>query len=200
MEKKIRGNAFGESRLSILDRFIFWLRARKIKKYIGNDFRVVADFGCGYNADLLQSILKEKDIDSAIGVDLSINDQLSLSNLKKVNSDLNKEINIKSESVDMIISLAVLEHLSDTTTFVKEINRILTFGGTLLLTTPSPLAKPVLEFMAYKLGIIDKYEIEDHKHYFSKEELYSLFATAGFKDIYVSTFLFKFNNIVICKK
>jgi hypothetical protein len=41
------------------------------------------------------------------------------------------------------------------------------------MTIPSVYSKPVLEFLAYKLKIISKDEILDHKQYYDKSKLLS---------------------------
>ena len=43
-------------------------------------------------------------------------------------------------------------------------------GKYVIFTTPSPAAKPVLEFLASK-GIIDADQIADHKHYLTRDEI-----------------------------
>lgn len=64
--------------------------------------------------------------------------------------------------------LAVIEHLSNPIAMLREIERLLVPNGILLLTAPSHAAKPVLEFLSYKLHIIDEREIRDHKRYYNK--------------------------------
>lgn len=67
--------------------------------------------------------------------------------------------------------LAVLEHITHDIQMLREIERVLVPGGICLLTVPSHAAKPVLEFLAYKLHIIDDREILDHKRYYNKRDL-----------------------------
>lgn len=54
---------------------------------------------------------------------------------------------------------------------LREIARVLKPNGILLLTAPSHLAKPVLEFLSYRLHLIDENEILDHKRYYNKRDL-----------------------------
>ena len=85
---------------------------------------------------------------------------------------------------------------------MPELYRVLRPGGTLLLTTPAPASKPVLEFLAYRLHFIDEGEIRDHKHYFNEDELRALLAKAGFApgQIRYKPFLFGLNQLVIATK
>ena len=61
---------------------------------------------------------------------------------------LEHKLPFENESFDIVTMLAVLEHLSYPEDILKEINRILRKDGRLVLTVPSKIAKPILEFMA----------------------------------------------------
>ncbi len=78
------------------------------------------------------------------------------------------------ESFEVVTMLAVLEHLNYPLEMLLEIRRVLKPNGILLLTAPSHLAKPVLEFLSYKLHIVSEDEIRDHKRYYDKKDLLSL--------------------------
>jgi len=52
----------------------------------------------------------------------------------------------------------------------------------LLITTPSPAAKKVLEFLAFKLGIVSSKGVREHKRYYDKKSLRELCIRAGFDD------------------
>jgi len=69
----------------------------------------------------------------------------------------------ESESFDIVIMLAVLEHLSNSFFTMKETQRILKSKGRLVLIVPSKIAKPVLQFLAYRLHVISEREMRDHK-------------------------------------
>ena len=99
--------------------------------------------------------------------------QSNVQNISLLRSKLdeNSEFLIDSSTIDQAFMFAVLEHLSFPKETLLEINRVLKNGGSLYLTTPTPSSKPILEFLAYKLRLIDEAEIRDHKHYFSKKEL-----------------------------
>jgi hypothetical protein len=44
-----------------------------------------------------------------------------------------------------------------------------------LITVPSWYAKPALEFLAFKLGIVSLEEIADHKRYYNRDDLVNFF-------------------------
>ena len=80
--------------------------------------------------------------------------------------------------------LAVLEHLEHPTPILREIRRVLTPSGKLVLTVPSKAAKPILEFLAFRLGIISRAEIADHKTYYDRRSLTRLLDQTGFAHIH----------------
>ena len=97
--------------------------------------------------------------------------------------------------------LAVIEHLSYPIDMLREIERVLVPNGILLLTAPSHLAKPVLEFLSYKLHIVDEREIRDHKRYYNKANFVQNIAQVPNLEIIKHTyFQCGMNNFVKVKK
>ena len=88
---------------------------------------------------------------------------------------------MESGSVDCVTLIAVLEHLKKRERVLSECNRILKAEGKVLITTPAPVRKPILEFLSDKLHIVSPVEIKDHKDYFSKSELKSILEKCGFE-------------------
>lgn len=83
---------------------------------------------------------------------------------------------------DTIVGLAVIEHIE-----VGEVYRIFEFfkkvlnaNGRIVLTTPTKASEPALQLLA-SVGILEKSNIDEHKHYWNKEEIYQLAAKTGFK-------------------
>ena len=72
--------------------------------------------------------------------------------------------------------------------------------GCLILTTPTKSAKPVLEFLSYRLGIVSKREIKEHQHYFDLQEIKTLFGNYGLIVERKSVFELGMNNYVLLKK
>lgn len=195
-----RQYAFGVEKYSLLDNVIFYLRKRQVVARIPAAAQVVADFGSGYDARLLLSLLRAGRASEAIAIDTEFQTALaSVPHLTLAIANLNEPIALPDASVDVALSLAVLEHLDKPDVFLRELYRIVRPGGVVLLTTPGPTSKPVLEFLAFTLGIIDRHEIADHKQYFSSDMLQAAFVEAGFSAASVSPkrFLFGMNNIVM---
>ncbi len=175
---------------SILDRAIQKLRYRQVTEHIRKGC-VLADLGCG-NGDFLRSV--QGRIAFGYGIDSRVNSALNNSRLSFLSGDLNGRFPLDDESVDIVTSMAVIEHLHDLESFSKEIHRILKPGGSCIITTPAPAAKRLLEFLAYKLKVISSQDVRDHKRYLNKGQLSSLFAK--FRKVDIWYFQFGLNTAV----
>ena len=105
-----------------------------------------------------------------------------------------------SGAFDVITMLAVLEHLSDPVNMVKEIERVLKNDGRLVITVPGKAAQHVLEFLSYRLKIVNSDEKRDHKKYYNCDELKKLFYQTGMIMEYHGYFQMGMNNFCIIKK
>jgi 2-polyprenyl-3-methyl-5-hydroxy-6-metoxy-1,4-benzoquinol methylase len=116
-------------------------------------------------------------------------------------SDLNQAF-VLPEQADLILCTAVLEHLDNPVDFLKQAYKNLVVWWCLVLTVPSVWSKPVLEFLAFKLKLIDALEIRDHKQYYTKKKLMEYLRDAWFnpKNIHHHYFEIYMNNFVLVKK
>ena len=73
-------------------------------------------------------------------------------------------------------------------------------GGGLVITVPSRISKPVSEFLAFKMHIINEQEIKDHKKYYNKKDLYDLFKHSNLKIIQHYYYQLGLNNFCLLKK
>jgi ubiquinone/menaquinone biosynthesis C-methylase UbiE len=192
-----RIKAHNEEKEPILESILSNWRYRKIIKHITNGSKVL-DIGCGYNADFLKKI-QNKNCE-CVGLDISVNKEIKSTSINLVEHDLNKKLPFNDDIFDVVTSLANLEHLISPEAVLSEIYRVLKPGGTLLLTTPSVYAGPVLEFMSFKLHLISENEIKDHKNYFNKDILVNLCKKVGFLYVKHRYFQFFMNNFVIAGK
>jgi SAM-dependent methyltransferase len=74
----------------------------------------------------------------------------------------------------------VLEHLWHPDARLGDCYRVLRPGGVLIVHVPTWYAKPVLELSAFKFGTSPSCEMDDHKMYYSKRDLWPLLVKAGF--------------------
>lgn len=181
------------------DGFIRKLRYRMVIKHIkhGN----ILDVGCGPNFHFLCSV-KDK-ISIGYGIDKKTQD-FSSDKLKIFSHSFDSKEYVpfppEIPSVDQVFMLAVLEHLHYPKETLDKLYAVLKEGGEIHITTPSTFARPILEFLAFRLHIIDEAEIQDHKRYFSKEALIETFKQAGFSEISHKYFEFGLNHMVSAKK
>ena len=197
-----RTESFWKDKLSTIDKIIYYLRVKKIERHYNFTDKSIIDFGCWYNAKFLSYINEKYKTKNLIAFDLQLNKEYLKSQwIKLYEWDLNKDFSI-NENVDIAIGTAILEHLSNPIWFLTSCYNILPKWWYLLLTVPSVRAKPVLEFIAYNLHIIDRREIEDHKKYYKKDSLIKALELAWFdkRDIKHSYFELYMNNFVLAKK
>lgn len=79
-----------------------------------------------------------------------------------------------SQKFDVIVMHAVLEHVDDPKSLLKFAIKHLSPDGKIVVTTPTPGAQKLLEFLAHYIGILSAREIDEHKNYFTKESLQKL--------------------------
>ena len=183
---------------SILDKFLRLYRLSTVKPFIKRyDKCKLLDIGCGFEAKFLRSI--ENYIDYGVGIDFKP-PEIHTPKLKTVKSVLEKDLPFEDKSFDIVTMLAVLEHITFEIEILKEVKRVLKDNGILILTVPSHTAKPVLEFLAFKLKIIDRLEIEDHKRYYNKNDILNSAKLSGFTLEKHRYFQFGFNNFAILRK
>lgn len=195
--------SYGETDNGVFDKLLFFLRTQVITSKLKevSQVRNILDLGCGYNGYFLTNIhTLFPHLQEAVGVDISVDQNLRAPKIKLVTGNPNDKLPFTDKTFDVVFSTAVLEHLENYELALEEMYRVLKDGGRLFLTTPAPSAKPVLEFLSYKLGLIEEHEIRDHKKYFSRKELRSRFAKLGFREINVTPFQLGLNTIAVCKK
>lgn len=176
----------------VFDKFLTHYRYSRVLNTLrkAQNIHKVYDLGCGSGNLVHQFVKMGYD---AYGIDVKSGDRI-------IDGDLNQVLPLASSSADLIVSLANIEHLTEPLVNLQEIHRILRKEGVLILTTPSTAAKPVLEFMAFKLKLIDPAEILDHKRYFSKTMLENYLRQAGFMNIRVKRFQLGMNLHAIAIK
>jgi len=171
---------------------------KKSLKKILDSKKSILDFGCGPEAKFY-SYLSDKKFKFKIyyGFDpLLKNKNKCPKNMRLIN---NKQA-IGRKKYDLVCMFAVLEHLDYPNFNFKFLTNSIKPGGYLLITTPTKMAKNVLEFLSYKLRVVSKREIAEHKHYFNILEIKLLFKKYKLKPIESKLFEFGMNNFVLFKK
>ncbi len=151
----------------LLEPFLRWLRLRKVLPHIPVGCQLL-DVGCGHAASFLKAIAPR--VDRAVGVDFKVK-EMQFENIQTVQQRLADQLPFEDASFDVVTMLAVLEHIEQEKQILQEIHRVLKPNGKLVLTVPSVWAQPVLEFLSYRLKIVDEREIRDHKRYYDRSRL-----------------------------
>jgi len=157
---------------NFIDKIVAKMRMGKVLPYI-NHGDVVLDFGCGNKSFLLSTVSSE--IRFGVGLDYDVQNKKE-KNIEYIKYKFNGKLPFKDKYFDKIFLLAVLEHIEPNKIngLFLEFKRILKKNGFIILTTPTPKSKWLLELLAYKLHIISEREIRDHKKYYNKNDLLTL--------------------------
>jgi 2-polyprenyl-3-methyl-5-hydroxy-6-metoxy-1,4-benzoquinol methylase len=189
----LRSQAYGESgRLTPVDRFGVWLSSLAVRR--GTDFggKRIADFGCGFEARFARTVLTEiahahlKHHPKVTATEGSIDEVLAA---------------CPDASIDIVLCLSVLEHLTAPQVVLDGFRRVLAPGGVLLLNVPSWRGKAFLEFSAFRLGLSPASEMDDHKRYYDPSDLWPMLVLAGFLPSHIRCRRHKFglNTFAACR-
>jgi SAM-dependent methyltransferase len=174
--------SYGQHGLTPVDRFGVWLSQRAIRRHLPsrNDLEVL-ELGCGYRA--MQLIALEPKLKRGVGVDFQIAPELqTLEKFTFHQWSIERTLpNLESESMDVVMLISVLEHLADPQSVIQSAWRLLRRSGLLLVNVPTWSGKRFLEVSAFRLGFSSKVEIDDHKMYYDKRNLWPMLVSAGFK-------------------
>jgi 2-polyprenyl-3-methyl-5-hydroxy-6-metoxy-1,4-benzoquinol methylase len=163
----------------------------KILPYI-NHSGIIVDLGCDNPPKLLQKLSRTMKV--CVGIDENTVTSKK-DNIEMYKASISKKLKLESQYADYVTMLAVLEHLQYPEEVMRECFRVLKPGGELLITVPSPLAKPVLELLA-KMKLVRPEMIDQHENYFTKHDLRAIAKSCGFKSVEVRSFELGFNTMM----
>lgn len=204
LREGMRERAFGQDyHPTVIDRFGVWLSARQIRKYAGGlAQKSIGDFGCGYHAAFVRTVLplvkQAVLVDSALAADLKA--QPNVSAIEGILPDVLGQVT--TASLDVVMCVSVLEHLWDPQKALQECFRIARPGGVCMFNVPSWRGKKYLELSAFRLGLSPKDEMDDHKTYYDVKDFWPLLVRAGFLPSNIRCFSHKFglNTFAVCTK
>jgi SAM-dependent methyltransferase len=177
-----RTESYGQKKLTFVDRFGVWLSQRAISRELPDRPNLeVLELGCGFRATQLVAL--EPRLQRGVGVDLQIDPQLSgRENLTFYQGTIEEALpRLQAQTFDAVLVISVLEHLSDPLFVIESVRGLLKPSGVLLINVPTWRGKGFLEFFAFRLGLSPKIEMDDHKMYYDKRDLWPLLVRAGFK-------------------
>ena len=179
----VRGReAFGRHGVSPVDRCGIWLSSRAIRRWFPRRSGLrLLDLGCGYDAMLLRMLVPR--LQEGVGIDFAVSDDVRrIARLSFLEGGIENHLpDLPSERFDVVMLNSVLEHLVEPLRVLEDCHRVLCSGGTLLVNVPTWWGKGLLEFSAFRLGTSPAAEMDDHKMYYGKRDLWPLLVRAGFR-------------------
>jgi len=170
-----------------LEKFLAGRRLARLKNiYQGKQ---VLDFGCGLHGRAVAHMSKKAFI--VHGVDPSIKKHLSGRNSLFSSLD-----DLQGQKYDLITAFAVFEHIPpfQLVDLLAAFHRMTSDNGLIFGTVPTPLSRPVLEFLSFKLKLIDSSQIKDHWVYYDDLWLQEIVALAGWRLARYKKFQFGLNS------
>jgi SAM-dependent methyltransferase len=176
-----RTEAYGQKGLSLVDRIGVYLSRRAILRHLPRRPGRVLDLGCGFRAGLLHALAPH--VESGVGVDVRIDPTVRESDtFSFVEAPIEDALpGLEAGGFDVVLLISVLEHLWGPLAVLEQCHRVLRPGGLLLVNVPTWRGKFFLEFSAFRLGTSPALEMDDHKLYYDRRDLWPLLVRAGFK-------------------
>jgi len=187
---------------TLVDKLGVWLSGWQIRRYVPSFAgKRIGDFGCGYQAAFARTILGE--VAGAVLVDVALADDLKADpRVQAIEGRLPEALAaLPSGSLDVVMIVSVLEHVTEPRRLLSEARRLLAPGGVLLVNVPSWRGKRYLELSAFRLGLSPAAEMDDHKMYYDVKDLWPLLVEAGFLPSRIDCFSHKLglNTFAACK-
>ncbi len=198
--------SYGQSNLSLIDRLTIKGRI-KISQHINSNYEKqiystkntrinVLELGCGYNGFNLIYLSKIFPAIDFTGVDVSVK-KTENPNVNLVCGDI--EIWQPKLMYDVVLSLAVIEHLTDPSKHFHLIKKCLNPDGKAILTTPTPFNHIIWSNLA-RFRMIDVNNIDEHKLYLTRGGIYSLAVTHDLSVIQYKQFQLGLNQYATLAK
>lgn len=176
-----------------IDHFIARMRFRAALPHIRAGSKV-CDLGCGLEAAFLDYATDK--IAVGVGVDDQVENGLR-GRWKRVRADLRSPLPFPAREFDHVVMLAVLEHLVDPERVLREAFRVISPGGSLIMTWPSSMVDPILNVL-HKLHLIsDEMESDEHQKRIPVESLQQMLQQIGFTKFLHRRFEFGLNNLMV---
>ena len=164
-------------------------RIQTVKPYIKGK---VLDFGCGVG-----KLSEYFDKEDYVGVDL---DKYSIQIARKKYPgyqfyDMQEMRSIK-DKFDVIVALAVIEHIENQAGFLEMLKKMLNKNGKIVLTTPH-LSMKYLYCLGSRLGLFSLEASKEHKKLINYREIRQFVRISGMKILFYKRFLFGANQLFI---
>src|SRR5947208_10557317 len=126
-----------------VDHFIAKMRFRAAYPHLRAGSRV-CDLGCGLEMAFLD--FAEDKIATGVGIDDQV-ESGTKGRWKRIHADLRGRLPLNDGEFDHVVMLAVFEHLVQPETVLREAQRVLVEGGSLIMTWPAAMVDPILNVL-----------------------------------------------------
>jgi ubiquinone/menaquinone biosynthesis C-methylase UbiE len=176
-----------------IDHVIARMRFRAAYPHIRPGSRV-CDLGCGLEAAFLDYASDR--IAMGVGLDDQVADGVE-GRWKRVRGDLRAPLPFPDGHFDHVVMLAVLEHLTEPEKVLREAYRVITPGGSLIMTWPSSMVDPILNVLHALHFVSDEMESDEHQKRIPVETLQQMLQRIGFQRFIHRRFEFGLNNLMV---
>lgn len=180
-------------RLTIRERLKFAIHAIENFQSINVDkVPTILELGCGYSGENLRVLAKKFPGATFIGLDLSVTKYKLPPNITLLALDVDHEI--FQHEVDVVLSLAVVEHLINPLNHFSFLASVCDPNGVIGITTPTPQLH-LLWSILKKVGLIQGEQ--DHLLYLTREGIHSLARKAGLRTVAYKSFEMGLNQFCL---
>lgn len=180
--------------MRIGDYFIQWWRMRVSARWIPPGCRIL-DIGC-HQGEFLD-FLGDR-IAPSVGLDPLYRSNNRESTHQLLPWNFHEGMPFEEKSFNVITLLATFEHMQNKDTAAREIKRLLSPGGRVVITVPSVMVDKILDILLI-LKFVDGMSLEEH-HGFSPEDVPKIFIKEGFKIIKLQRFQLGLNHLYIFER
>jgi len=179
--------------MRLVDRLLQRWRGRVARSWIGPGTRVL-DIGC-HQGEFLQSLGKH--LGPSVGLD-----PLAATEAQQPHRLLAERfppaVPFAAGSFDVVVLLATLEHLRDKDPIVGECYRVLSPGGRVIVTVPSPWVDGLVTLLR-RLRLADGMCLDEH-HGYDPRQTPTLFTRHGFALEHRQRFQLGLNHLFVFRK
>lgn len=179
--------------MKAVDRFLQSWRERKARAWLKPGARVL-DIGCHQGEFLAR---QGAAIRESVGLD-PLARPVTTPTYALVATAFAEPVAFPAGRFDAIVLLATLEHIRDKAPLAREAQRLLSPGGRLIMTVPSPRVDDIVHTLV-RLGLADGMSLEEH-HGFKPADTQPIFCAAGLELEHHEAFQLGLNHLFVFRR